>query len=77
MQVDLHHLDALRSEGFPDNPVGREFFIADHHLIAWPPIQAKGDKGQRLGGVLDQGDIGAGRCVEQALQAFTQTSLDL
>ena len=66
----LHHLDALRGERFPDDAVGREFLIADHHLITRPPVQAEGDERQRFGGVFHQRDIAMRGRVEQALQTL-------
>jgi hypothetical protein len=71
-QTDFHHLDAKAGQGFPDHPVGGELLIADHHLVAALPIEAEGDEGECLGGVLHQGDVAAGGRIEQAGQAIAQ-----
>jgi hypothetical protein len=64
-QDDLAHLHSQRRQGQPDHAVGGEFLVADDHLVARAPVEAEGDEGQGLGGVLDQCDIAGARCIQQ------------
>ncbi|MNE81140.1 hypothetical protein D3C80_1777700 [compost metagenome] len=53
----LNHLHALIGQGLPDDSVGRELFVADHHLIAHLPVEAECHQRERLGSILHQRDI--------------------
>ena len=72
--VHFHHLDALVGQGLPGNPVGRELLIADHHLVAGPPIEPLGDHRQPFGGVLEQRHVRR-LDVDQPTETVAQTLL--
>ncbi|MNH27728.1 hypothetical protein D3C79_878510 [compost metagenome] len=71
LEAHLDDADAFVGQGFPDNPVGGEFFVADNDLVAGLPVDTEGNERQRLGSVLDQCDVIRRRCIRQAHQAFT------
>ena len=70
LEADLDHLHTLGGQRQPDDAVGREFLVANDHLIAGSPVQAECHEGQCLGGIFDQRNITGAWCVHQTHKAF-------
>ena len=76
-QVDAAGFHALVLQRLPDDAVGREFLIADDHVVARLPGQAMRHDGQRFGRVFQECDVVCGRGIEQAPALFAQTGFRL
>ena len=75
VEVGDPHLHPVAGQGFPDDAIGREFQMRDHHVIAGLPVETMGHHRQGLGGVLEQGDLVRGAGIDQLSHGLAQFPL--